>query len=190
MNAETHVVEKILNDAHEKANFLVAEAKKRAADKLHAARKEAEKQQEIELIKAKNNAKDLKGRSLQYAVVERRKADLAAKHRIMDSIFKEARAEVLESKHYKYLIRNLIIEHCNSDACIVVSRHDEKVLTAEFINNCATKIKRKLSRRVESSFEGGIIIESGKYDINLTLDELLHSASARIEVKVAGLLWG
>jgi len=190
MDAETYVVEKILSDAQETANFLVTEVKKRAADKLRTARKEAEKQQEAELIKAKSNTKDLKARSLQLVVVEQRKADLVTKHTILDTVFKDARAETLASKHYKDLIKNLITKFCKSDACIVISKHDEKILTAEFIRTCATKIKYKLTRRVESSFEGGIIIESSKYDINLTLDALLDSARKRIEVKVAQILWG
>lgn len=190
MDAADYIVEKILNDAHETAAFLVTEAKKQAADKLRSAMKEAEKQEETNMAKAKNNIKDLKGRSLQLAAVEKRKAELSAKHAILDSVFNEARSEIHASKDYKNLIQDLIVKHCNCDACIVVSKQDEKVLTAEFIKTCATKIKCKLSRRVENNFEGGIIIESSKYDISLTLDDLFASARKQIGVKAANILWG
>lgn len=190
MSAEAYVVDKILSDAHEKANFLIADAKKRAADKLRTAKIEAEKQQETDLIKARNNIKDLKSRSLQLVTVEQRKTDLAAKHKILDAVFSEARTEVLTAKNYKEFIKSLIIKYCNCDSCIVVSKRDEKALSAEFIKSCGTKLKYKLTRHVDSSFEGGIIIECSKYDINLTLDVLLESAHKQLEVEVAQILWG
>jgi len=190
MNAANAIIEKILSDAQNKADLLVSETKTRAADKLRDAKKEVEKQEEETLAKAKLNVRDLKARKVQLAAIEQKKTDLIAKRAILDDVFKEARAEILKSKGYKNLIRSLVTKHCCCDACIVVSKHDEKVLTAAFIKTCSTKCKFKFTRRVTDSFEGGIIIESEKYDIHLTLDDVIATTREQIEKQVAELVWG
>jgi vacuolar-type H+-ATPase subunit E/Vma4 len=108
----------------------------------------------------------------------------------LDDVFEQARAEILKSKSYKNFIKTLIAKHCICDACIVISKRDEKTLTAAFVNTCATNCKRKFTRRVTDTFEGGIIIESEKYDIRLTLDDIFANAREQIEKQVAELLWG
>ena len=191
MDAAANIITgKILSDAQAAADALVADARKRAADKLRAVKKESDQQTEIELARANSNMQNLRDRNAQLAAIEQKKSDLGAKREILNTVFEQARSEILSSKNYKTFIENLVTKHCVCDACIVIGTGDEKTLTAEFISSCAAKCKCKFTRRVTDAFHGGIVIESAKYDIRLTLDDLLATAREHLEVKAAEILWG
>lgn len=189
--ADNQIAKRIINDAQEIAKASVSEARVKAAYKLKSTQKKLEEEQEAKLRAQKNLLDEQFERQNSIAEIEQRQHVLKDKFEILNKVFETVKDELLKLNKTAYtaFIKALIIKNCQDGDTVVVSKKDEKRLTAEFIKAAGTLAKKKLTRSIGDGFDGGIILGNKNYDLPLTLDDILHNFRAKREAEVAKILF-
>jgi len=200
------VIDRILQDANEKAKSIVHEAQKSAEISLEnqrqLARKKAEEDERVLMKKSEIEIKTIKGRALSDA---KRKADwtvLSEKERLITNVLNEAKkrlAELSKSEKYTNLLEKMIV-----DAGTALKGSELEVLLNEYSASLPLKMKQLAEAvakktRVETQFRlskdkieslGAIVrTVDGKIIADNTFDAILKRREKELRLKTAKILF-
>lgn len=195
MNAE-QVVNKIISEAQDQADKIVAEAKEAAQAqlvKLDAQVSDFRKETEALAAEA---ADDKKSRMLAMARMDIRKEHLAAKVDLLDKVFDQARQKIcsMPDDQYRQLIIDLMVS--------AVESGDEQVLIGNNETRIDTNLIKEVNRKLGPGFKGnlmlanetaeidsGFILKRKKVQVNVSGEILIAKAREELEIELSGELF-
>ena len=179
------IAKKAGESAQAEAKAMIAAAKKAAAERVARAKAEIEENAESALKKAQIRAEQEAKQAKIVSQAQNLRETQRARQAVIDSVFQTARKDLL-GKGGKDLASTLIKKYGKSGDTVIVSKKDEKSITAEFLKGLSVK---NLKREVSDKFEGGIILENASYELRLTMDDLLGNLREQVELEVSNILF-
>lgn len=193
MQGKKNIIDDILSSAKKSAEVMIADAEeertqaeKAVAALLDASQKEAEEQ-------AAQEAENVRRGKLKLGELEAGKILLRYKRACVDEVYKAVKDKILKMKDADYLdlLGKLIGEAAADGDEIVAAKSDSKRVTAAWVKKLSSSTKKKLALSDEKGeFEGGVVLKSHGYDVDLTIDEIITDLKYRTEtttVKDLGL---
>jgi V/A-type H+-transporting ATPase subunit E len=190
------VIEKILSEARSEAD----EIKKKAQVEADDYTKETEQQlsdfdKQTQQL-AQNAADDKRQRILAASRMKNRKDVLAAKQKVLERVFENARESILslDRDSYRGLFKHLISSAVQNGDEELIAGRDEDVLDAslaeELNSDPAFENAANLSFSQEKGdFDRGVLVRRGDVRINISLDVLLQMARENLETEIASELF-
>ena len=185
MEGKDVIIEKILSDARQEADKIVAEANDYATATLDKAKAQAKDKVSVA-------EKAAVGRRTTVAGLDLKKAKLNAKIALLDDVYDKAADAVrnVPDKDYKNLIEGMLDSAAEDGDVVTISKNDAKVLTKAFFDSYSKKrgINLSLSKDL-GDFKGGVVLSGGGVDKNLTLEVEIKLLREQTESEIAGLLF-
>ena len=181
MEGKDVIIEKILSDARQEADKIVAEANDYATATLDKARAQAKDKVSVAEKAAETAGVEYVGRRITVAGLDLKKAKLNAKIALLDDVY---------DKDYKNLIEGMLDSAAEDGDVVTISKNDAKVLTKAFFDSYSKKrgINLSLSKDL-GDFKGGVVLSGGGVDKNLTLEVEIKLLREQTESEIAGLLF-
>lgn len=176
---ENYVTKKILEDARTQAAAIIKEAKAKATERVRNAKANLEQEEAYALEKAKIRAEQTALRQKVASEAETRRALAISKSQILDEVFSQVKCELSKGAKYDSLVANLVKKNANRGDEVRVS----KQLPAELAE------KLRLKQIIDKNIQG-IILNNAKYELNLTLDEIIKNFRSHSESEIVKILWG
>jgi len=190
MNDKQVIAQKIIADAHEKAQKTIILAQEKAETIVDEAKKSADEQVKAVVALASREGELLIERRETIARLDAKKHLLSAKQALVARAFSRAEKllEGLSSEQYLKLIENQLEKFAETGDCVVLSKNacinEGDVLALEVCKQKGLSVKKI------GSFGGGIIIEGLKKDVDLTFKSLTKQAEEIYAGEVARKLFG
>lgn len=191
MDAE-QVTEKILADAGVEAQKVKSQANEREAAEQAKLDEQLNEYKKQTKVLAEKLGKDKKLHLLAAARMDIAREFLAAKNRILDEVFTQARRQLqnLPDGQYRELITNLMLEAVETGDEEVIVDNNETRIDEEFIDRINQKLApdRKGNLRLADERQqlgAGFILRRGKIKNNVSLDVLLARARKDLEIELA-----
>lgn len=190
-----NITSKILRDAEERKDAVLAEAneeKEKILSKKIAKAKELEK----EIIKtAEAEAKRRKEKAISSATLKVRNDKLAAKQEVIAKVFEESIEKLSSIKGDDFLryIRNSILSLGEiGEQRLILNKEGLEQVDLTFIYELNQALGEKGNIKLSSeagNFKGGFILESNGIEINNTYEALVDSLRDELEYEVAEVLF-
>lgn len=193
------IVEKILSDARAEAQRIIESARQQAAQIREQAQNEAQHQRELILSQAREEAQSRRRAQLAAANAAARNAVLAARRAVLETVFKQAAAQLaaLPLNEYKSWLLRLITEAVETgDEEVILSPADRQAFGEVFVKEANAQLakhgkKGALKISVETRDLGrGFVLKGKNSEINVTAATLLRRAQDELEIEVAQMLFG
>jgi len=192
------ICQRIMADAHARAEAILAEAAENSKAIIAEAEKEANKRREQVLERAQKEAEEQKRRILGIAQLDARKEMLASKQELINEAFRQALEALLnldEETYFAVLRKMLLASVKTGNEVVILSPRDKARIPANFWNDlyqelAATGCASNLSLGEEApDIPGGFILQSGGVEINNSFSSLLEMQRDELELEVAALLF-
>lgn len=184
------IQKKIVSDAEQKKEELLAEAKQNITSVVEHGEKLAQEYQEAMDKKTLSAAENLE-RGL--VIDARRKLAnevLARKRKKMEQIFNKAKAEFIASSEYKKVMRELILQSTHSKKEEVLLGKNESVLDKSWLDEVNKSCSGSLSfSKDKGDFVGGLYLCEEQSFVNITVDTLFNLLREDVEKPVADMLF-
>lgn len=184
MQGKKNIIDDIISSAKKSAETMISDAEKERDEAQKAAEAEFAAAQKAADEQAAFAAEAVKRGKLKLGELEAGKVLLSYKRACVDEVYKAVKDKVLKMKDADYLdlLSKLIKECANDGDEIVACRADVNRVTAAWVKKLSTSIKKKLTLSKETGeFEAGVVLKSGGYDIDLTVDEIIADLKYRTE---------
>jgi V/A-type H+-transporting ATPase subunit E len=198
MSAEK-IIEKILNDARAEAQRVLESAQAQAAQIHEQAEREAQRQRELIVAQARQEAHSRRRAHLAAATAAARNAVLAAKRALIERAFKQAaeRIAAMPAGEYKSWLLRLIVHAAETgDEEVILSPADRQILGEAFIREANAQLAQhgkrgalRLSPETRDIGRGFVLKGKGS-EMNVTVATLLRRAQDELEIEVAQMLFG
>ncbi len=183
---------KIIGDAEKEAARILKEAEERKEGILRKAKEEIDKLIE----KAKSETEELKKREIErrrvVAELENKKQMLAAKRRLLDKVFEEARRQIenLSPGDYLKFFEKLLEKAVETGSEKVVLGKEERTIDTKFIESLNKKKGWNLRfSKDKGDFKRGMILSRDEVDINLSLEAIFRDVREKWEDKLVERLF-
>ncbi|QUL97917.1 MAG: V-type ATP synthase subunit E [Candidatus Fermentithermobacillus carboniphilus] len=192
-----NIVSRIEEKARNLSDEILSSAKSRYDKKISDAREEASRLSDSIIEEARAEASKIRSIASSRAESERKQMILAAKQKLLRSVFDQAleRLSTMPRDEYRSMLLDMIANFAEGTEEIVLGKDDEARLGNEFAaaaNAVLTKLGKKGQLRVSfasTPFGGGLILKSGGVSLNLTFKALLDMMRDQLELEVAKLLF-
>ncbi|HED24214.1 MAG TPA: hypothetical protein ENN91_03720 [Firmicutes bacterium] len=193
------IIERILNDAKNRADEIIQAVEAENEKILSDARKRAERQEKNMLDQASKDAEEQKRRIIGVAQLEARKEILAAKQKLISEAFKQALdklAELDESAYFDVIGKMLLTHVETGTEEVLCSARDKKRIPASFWNDINERLARqgkqgRLTLAEETrDIRGGVILLSGGVELNCSFEAMVEMQREDLEPEVAAILFG
>ena len=191
MTGKEAIIDKIRQDARQKANSTLEEGSKRAQEAISIAYNDARIYKEKNMAESYAERDEIVRRKITVANLEVKKMTLQAKKQIIDKAFEEAVGLIKADKDgYLALIKRMMRFAEDGDV-VVIAEADKKLVSKDFIVKQAAEYGKKVTVSDEyGAFCGGLILRSENADKNLTLEEELNGVRRDYEPAIAEVLFG
>lgn len=190
-----NITSKILRDAEERKEAILAEANKEK-DKILSKKIAKAKELEKEIIKtAEAEAKRRKEKAISSATLKVRNDKLAAKQEVIAKVFEESIEKLSSIKGDDFLryIRNSILSLGEiGEQRLILNKEGLEQVDLTFIYELNQALGEKGNIKLSSeagNFKGGFILESNGIEINNTYEALVNSLRDELEYEVAEVLF-
>ncbi len=190
-----NITSKILRDAEERKEAILAEANKEK-DKILSKKIAKAKELEKEIIKtAEAEAKRRKEKAISSATLKVRNDKLAAKQEVIAKVFEESIEKLSSIKGDDFLryIRNSILSLGEiGEQRLILNKEGLEQVDLTFIYELNQALGEKGNIKLSSeagNFKGGFILESNGIEINNTYEALVDSLRDELEYEVAEVLF-
>lgn len=190
-----NITSKILRDAEERKEAILAEANKEK-DKILSKKIAKAKELEKEIIKtAEAEAKRRKEKAISSATLKVRNDKLAAKQEVIAKVFEESIEKLSSIKGDDFLryIRNSILSLGQiGEQRLILNKEGLEQVDLTFIYELNQALGEKGNIKLSSeagNFKGGFILESNGIEINNTYEALVDSLRDELEYEVAEVLF-
>ncbi len=197
MGAEK-IVEKILQDARDKAQEITSGAQAEAGKIVAEANKAAEGKKTVSLAAGDKEAALTKQRIVASAHMEAKKLLLQTKQDLLSAAFDSALEKIknMDNTQFERLMTNLMIHLVETgDEVAIISEADKKRLSPEFLYYVNRTIaKEQVPCNVTMSDEvrdipSGFILKRGDVEINATFEALLRQKKDALSAEVVKILF-
>ncbi|MGG7162116.1 V-type ATP synthase subunit E [Clostridium ihumii] len=189
-----NLTSKIIEDARNKSEDILNEAKLQETEIINKKKNEAEKLSESILEKAKIEGKSLFDRGISKAELQVRNEKLIAKQTVINRAFDEAINKLNDMKKDEFLayVKNQIKSlPLNGEQDLIVNAKDKEKITEEFISELNSEIKNatiSLSNE-DRDINGGFILSKNGIEINCSFEDVINSLRYELENEVANTLF-
>ncbi|PRR83379.1 V-type ATP synthase subunit E [Clostridium vincentii] len=199
MSNVSNLTSKILKDAEERKNSILAAAEDEKANILKKKNNSAKLVEATMLDKAIIEAKTRKERIISSALLKARNEKIKAKQGIIQEVFEKSIEELcnLSKDEFIAFLKNSILSlDISGDEKLILNEQGKKVvdevLIKEINNELALKGKKgELTISLEiRDFKGGFILERNGIEINSTFEALVNSLRDELELEVVKELFG
>ncbi len=186
------MLEQIKEESAQKASIVIAEAKKKAEEKLSQAKAAIAEKQEANRRTAETDAEDRVKRSVSAAERKGRQQILKKKQDLIDQAIEMAYQSLIQMDEDAYT--TFVLEHLNPYA------GQEGVLHFAPMNN--KKLPEKLVETLKKEYpllkiaretlkgDGGFVLRIGQIEIDMTFEALLHENMEELRDMANRLLFG
>lgn len=190
----SNLTSKILKDAEERKENILAAANKERAEILEKKNREAQKLEAEMIEKATREAQTRKERVISGAELQARNKKLEAKQEVIQEVFKMSVEALcaLEDSAYKTFIKDSILAlGIAGDEKLILNDAGKKLVDATLLREINEALKAKGSKGeltvsdASGSFMGGFILEKDGIEINNTFEALVSSLKEELEFEVA-----
>ena len=186
------IVEKIISDAHLKADSIVAEANAKADEIIAKAAEECKEYLYSTKSETDRMVLDVDARSKTVAELDAKKLALAAKTKVLDVVYERVLENLrnLDEKTYSDLIFAMLDNAKDGDV-VTISQREKDIVTEATLAEFAKKkgIKLTLSDKF-GDFDGGLILSENGVDKNFTFEVEVALLKEQTEAKTAKEIFG
>lgn len=186
------IVEKIISDAHLKADSIVAEANAKADEIISAAAEECKGYMYSFKSETDKMIFDVDARSKTVAELDARKLTLAAKTKVLDVVYERTLENLrnLDKEAYSALVFGML-ENAKDGDVVTISEREKDIVTKESLAEFAKKKGIKLTPAEQAGdFDGGIVLGENGVDKNFTLEVEVALLKEQTEAKTAKEIFG
>lgn len=186
------IVEKIISDAHLRADAIIGEANAKADEVISAAAEECKAY--LYNFKAETDKMvfDVEARSKTVAELDAKKLALAAKTKVLDVVYERTLDNLrnLDKDTYSELIFAMLQNAKDGDV-VTISRKRKDIVTTESLAQFAKEkgISLTLSDKL-GDFDGGVILSENGVDKNFTFEIEVALLKEQTEANVAKEIFG
>ena len=198
MSNINNLTSKILKDAEERKDSILAAAEEEKAKILEKRNKEAKSLEASILAKAEGEAQTRKERVISGAELTARNEKLKAKQAVIKEVFNKSVDELckLNKEQYTAFIKDSILSlGIDGDEKLILNEEGKKVVDSNLLSainkELASKGKKgEITIATEiANFKGGFILEKNGIEINNTFEALVESLRDQLEFEVAQKLF-
>lgn len=192
MNGKEAIIASIIGGAEQTAAGILSDARAEKDKLLEDTRNNLMRERDAQLDKAARDAEELKKRRLTLAELDSRKVILAAKQRVIDSVYYEAVTKILNMTDnvYREFMGGFVEKYAENGDTVVTSERDAKRLNETWVEGLAKKLNLRLTLAdYYHHGRGGIVLEGRYCDKNLTLETLVKEIRPETEARVAKRLF-
>ena len=186
------IVEKIISDAHLKADSIVAEANAKADEIISAAAEECKEYMYSFKSETDKMIFDVDARTKTVAELDARKLTLAAKTKVLDVVYERTLENLrnLDKEAYSALVFG-ILENAKDGDVVTISKREKDIVTKESLAEFAKKKGIKLTLAEQfGDFDGGIVLGGNGVDKNFTFEVEVALLKEQTEAKTAKEIFG
>lgn len=186
------IVEKIISDAHLRADAIIGEANAKADEVISAAAEECKAY--LYNFKAETDKMvfDVEARSKTVAELDAKKLALAAKTKVLDVVYERTFDNLrnLDKDTYSELIFAMLQNAKDGDV-VTISKREKDIVTTELLAQFAKEkgISLTLSDKL-GDFDGGVILSENGVDKNFTFEIEVALLKEQTEANVAKEIFG
>ncbi len=187
------IIDKILEDAKEKADAIVQENRQKADAIVAAATEDRKRMLDEAEAAAIREANETIARSQTVAGLDAGKLSLGAKRELLDRIFSRALEKLaeLDDKTMKALLLSMLTGAAEDGDVVILNARGHELITQEAADKQLAKRKIKVTISPEvGEFAGGMILSGGGADKNLTFESELAALRDRSEADIAKEIFG
>jgi len=190
---------KIEDDAREEGRRIVEAAKEEAARIDAEGREEARLMAEAIRASFRERGERERTKIMSEALAESRAAFLSAQDRLFEEAFTEATRlfEDLPEDRYRAWLKKTVLDNVSGgEEEIVAAPYDRRLLEDGLLDEIRDALREKRSGAVltlaedEADFSRGVILRSGNFINNLSLETLMREVRDRNEERVLKMLFG
>ena len=174
--SKENLLSKIILDAEAQAEEIKTTAEQASAVALDNAITSFNAEFEKVISKAKTDGEEIITQAVLNAEIEARKILLKAKQEVLSATIERSLEKLMKLPDSEYiaLITDMIASVADDGDTVIISRNDEKRLTAEVIAKISKVIGKELTLSSErGDFLGGVILSQNGLDKNMTLENEL-----------------
>lgn len=192
MDGKDAIINDIITNAERKAAAAVADATAQKDELLEKCRNELARKEREELERAQRQAELSIERRQTLAVLDGRKAELAAKQAVIDKVYDAAITKTLNMTDnvYREFIAGLIEKYADDGDEVMIAERDSKRLNYDWVSALGAKLGKDLT--LSSKYHharGGVVLVGYKCDKNLTLDTIVAQIRLNTESEIASRLF-
>ena len=186
------IVEKIISDAHLKADSIVAEANAKADEIISAAAEECKEYMYSFKSETDKMIFDVDARTKTVAELDARKLTLAAKTKVLDVVYERTLENLrnLDKEAYSALVFGML-ENAKDGDVVTISKREKDIVTKESLAEFAKKKGIKLTLAEQfGDFDGGIVRGGNGVDKIFTFEVEVALLKEQTEAKTAKEIFG
>ena len=186
------IVEKMIADAHLKADSIVAEANAKADEIISAAAEECKEYMYSFKSETDKMIFDVDARTKTVAELDARKLTLAAKTKVLDVVYERTLENLrnLDKEAYSALVFGML-ENAKDGDVVTISKREKDIVTKESLAEFAKKKGIKLTLAEQfGDFDGGIVLGGNGVDKNFTFEVEVALLKEQTEAKTAKEIFG
>lgn len=186
------IVEKIISDAHLRADAIIGEANAKADEVISAVAEECKAY--LYNFKAETDKMvfDVEARSKTVVELDAKKLALAAKTKVLDVVYERTLDNLrnLDKDTYSELIFAMLQNAKDGDV-VTISKREKDIVTTELLAQFAKEkgISLTLSDKL-GDFDGGVILSENGVDKNFTFEIEVALLKEQTEANVAKEIFG
>lgn len=186
------ILNRLTHDTDERVKDIAEQADARCAELLASADRESAAIIEEASRKAKEQAQTLVRRSDSLAALETRKIALTAKQELIDEVIAlaTAQAAALPATEKLALYRRLLLEHARGSEVVIFADQDIQMAKDLLATINAEKGWTLTASSQAGHFSGGLILQQGPIETNLTPEVLARSLRSELVGLAAKALFG
>ncbi|ELC8441522.1 V-type ATP synthase subunit E [Clostridium perfringens] len=197
MSNLNNLTSKILNDAEEKKNYILADAEAQKDRIISKKINRAEADKEEIITKANIEAEVKKARIISNAKLSVRNDMLRAKQDVISKVFNKAieKLQNISRDEYKsYIESTLRALELEGEEVIIINEIDKDIFSNEFLEALNKELESKgkkgsITLNMEGKFNGGFILDRNGIQINNTFEALINSLRGELEFEVNKVLF-
>lgn len=186
------IVEKIISDAHLRADAIIGEANAKADEVISAAAEECKAYLYNFKAETDKMVLDVEARSKTVAELDAKKLALAAKTKVLDVVYERTLDNLrnLDKDTYSELIFAMLQNAKDGDV-VTISKREKDIVTTESLAQFAKEkgISLTLSDKL-GDFDGGVILSENGVDKNFTFEIEVALLKEQTEANVAKEIFG
>ncbi len=198
MSNINNITSKILKDAEERKESILAEAEGTKIKTLSKSTEKANVESKEIIDKATTEAKSKKERVISSAKLKARNNKLAAKQEIISEVFAQSIEELCKISDVEFInfVKNTILSlDVYGDVNLILNEEGKKLMDFKIIGEINIELQSKgrdISVKVAEqtgNFRGGFILEKNGLEINNTFEALVQESKETLEFEVANVLF-
>jgi len=195
MASINNLTSKIISDAEEKKASILNDANEQRNAIITKKEDEAASEEKMILERAKRESASRKERIVSGAELQARNEKLAAKQKVINSIFEksvEALCNISNDELKDFVINAILNSDISGNQNLILNETSAKVINDEVISEVNAKLNSKATIALSSekrNFKGGFILERKGIEINNTFEALVSSIKDELAGEVAEVLF-